>query len=89
MADCATVEKRVRLSVAQLVLLDELAESNGNPDGAWYFPHGKARTLAILAVHGFAKQIEWNAHKVGYSITDAGLRWLGLTTRRKHKPRKP
>ena len=73
--------KLTRLSIAQVVLLDELSEPNSNPDGAWYFPHGKVRTLACLERLGFAKRVDWKVHKVGYAITDAGMLRLGKTPR--------
>lgn len=67
------MKRKVRLTLPQWVMLQELAEPMRSPhQDAWYFTHSKKRTLRVLAGLGLAEHVESDQFRIGYKLTDAG-----------------
>jgi len=64
--------RKNRLSAPQWRMLEELSESNKNPENEWSFPHKNLRTGQKLRRMGLAKEHDHNAHRCCFSITAAG-----------------
>lgn len=65
------------LTVAQRRVFHELAESNRNADGAWFFPHKNLRTLQALERAGLAEHVESDMNRFGYKLSNLGRIALG------------